>query len=213
MTNYVEDTYAKIAQAYTDEFFDDKADLLFVGKLVSVLPQGAKVLDIGSGPGQFSKYLTEKGFRVEGIDVSDEMPAIARSKVPEVGFVKMDMRKLEFADRSFDGLLATYSIIHIPTPELPGVLAEMKRVLEPEGKALFIVQQGEADQVVDEPLAKGEKVFMNFFSIERLNDLLTSGDFRIIEQGRGEQTNEEVLSGTVIFTLVLPLGELGLNYL
>ncbi len=201
MTPYVEDTYAKIAQAYTDEFFDDKADLPFVDKLVSVLSQGARILDIGSGPGQFSKYLTEKGFKVEGIDVSDEMLVIARSKVPEVGFAKMDMRKLEFADHAFDGILAAYSIIHIPTPELPGVLAEMKRVLKPGGYALFIVQEGEADQVVDEPLAEGEKVFMNFFSTGRLNDLLTSAGLKIIEQRIGEQTSEEVLSSKVIFTL------------
>jgi ubiquinone/menaquinone biosynthesis C-methylase UbiE len=204
MTQYVEDTYAKIAQAYTDELFDDKADLPFVDRLVSALPRGARVLDVGSGPGQFSKYLKEKGFKVKGIDVSDEMLAIARSKVSDVPFAKMDMRKLEFADRTFDGILAAYSIIHISTPELPGVLSEIKRVLKPEGHALFIVQEGEADQVVDEPLAEGEKVFMNFFSKERLNDLLTSAGFKIVEQGTGEQTSEEVLSSTVIVTLVQP---------
>jgi ubiquinone/menaquinone biosynthesis C-methylase UbiE len=202
MTRYVEDTYAKIAQAYTDEFFDDKADLPFVDVLAQALPNGTKVLDVGSGPGQFSKYLTEKGFAVEGVDVSDEMLAIARAKAPGVPFKKMDMRKLEFADHAFDGILAAYSIIHIPTPELPGVLSEMKRVLKPEGYTLFIVQEGEADQVVDEPLAKGEKVFMNFFSKERLNQLLTSAGFEIIRQGVDEQTNEDVLSNKVISTLV-----------
>jgi ubiquinone/menaquinone biosynthesis C-methylase UbiE len=202
MTKYVEDIYAKIAQAYTDEFFDDKADLPFVDILAGALPRGAKVLDIGCGPGQFSNYLTEKGFAVEGVDVSDEMLAIARAKVPDVSFKKMDMRKLTFADHTFDGILAAYSVIHIPTPELPSVLSEMKRILKPGGCALFIVQEGEADQIVDEPLAKGEKVFMNFFSKERLNHLLTSTGFEIIEQGVGEQTSEEVLSSKIIFTLV-----------
>jgi ubiquinone/menaquinone biosynthesis C-methylase UbiE len=200
MTKYVEDTYTKIAQAYTDEFFDDKADLPFVDMLAQALPSDSKILDIGSGPGQFSKHLTEKGFVVEGIDISDQMLTIAQAKVPGVSFKKMDMRKLEFADHAFDGILAAYSIIHIPTPELPSVLFEMKRVLKPGGYALFIVQEGDADQIVDEPLAKGEKVFMNFFSKERLNQLLTSAGFEIIRQGIGEQTSEDVLSNKVIFT-------------
>lgn len=203
MTKYVEDTYAKIAQAYTDEFFDDKADIPFVDTLVRTLPNGSRVLDIGSGPGQFSKYLTEKGCVVEGIDVSNEMLAIARAKVPNVPFTKMDMRKLEYADHTFDGILAAYSIIHIPTPELPGVLLEIRRVLKPKGCALFIVQEGEADRVVDEPLAKGEKVFMNFFGKERLNHLMASAGFEIIEQSISEQTSEDVLSGKIISTLVI----------
>ena len=202
MTQYVEATYAKIAQAYTDEFFDDAADLPFVDMLAYALPKGAKVLDLGCGPGQFSKYLAEKGFAVEGVDISDEMLAIARAKVPNVQFKKMDMRKLDFAEHTFDGVLAAYSTIHIPTSELPGVLSEIKRVLKPTGRALFIVQQGKADQVMDEPLAKGEKIFMNFFSEKRLNDSLTAAGFRIVKQVTSEQTNEDVLSNAIICTLV-----------
>jgi ubiquinone/menaquinone biosynthesis C-methylase UbiE len=88
-----------------------------------------------------------------------------------------------------------------PTAELPDVLDEIKRVLKPQGKVLFIVQRGEADQIMDEPLAEGEKIFMNFFTIERLNDLLTEADFKILEQGNATQEIEDVLSSTIIYTL------------
>ena len=202
MTEYVEDTYAKIAQSYADEFFDDRTDLPFVDMLADALPQGAHVLDIGCGPGQFSQYLAEKDFNVEGIDLSDEMLAIAKTKVAGISFTKMDMRKLEFAYNTFGGILAAYSIIHIPSSELAGVLAEIKRVLKPEGKALFIVQQGEADQVMDEPLAPGEKIFMNFFTPERLNNVLAASGLTVIEQNTATQTNEDALSSVIIGTLV-----------
>jgi ubiquinone/menaquinone biosynthesis C-methylase UbiE len=201
MTKFVEDTYVKIAQAYADEFFEDTVDLPFIDMLVDVLPEQAKVLDLGCGPGQFSKYLAEKGFQVDAIDVSDEMLAIAKTKVVGISFKKMDMRSLKFAGGTFDGVLAAYSIIHIPTAELPDVLDEIKRVLKPQGKVLFIVQRGEADQIMDEPLAEGEKIFMNFFTIERLNDLLTEADFKILEQGNATQEIEDVLSSTIIYTL------------
>jgi len=200
MTKYVEDTYAKIAQAYADEFFSDTSDLPSINQLVEKLEAGAKVLDIGSGPGQFAKFLNDKGFAVEGIDNSDEMLSIAKAKVPDVTFTKMDMRSLSFPDSCFDGVLAAYAIIHIPTDELDGVFAEMKRVLKPDGYILFIVQQGEADQVLDEPLVKGEKIFVNFFNTERLNALLAEAGFEIINQDIKTQPSED-LSSEVIYTL------------
>jgi ubiquinone/menaquinone biosynthesis C-methylase UbiE len=202
MTRYVEDTYAKIAQAYTDEFFSDTSDLPLINHLVEKLKAGSKVLDIGSGPGQFSRFLSDKGFAVDGIDNSSEMLSIARAKAPGITFTKMDMRSLSFPDECFDGILAAYSIIHIPTDELGGVLAEIRRVLKTGGYAMFIVQKGEADQVLDEPLAKGEKIFMNFFNTERLNDLLADAGFEIVKQGTNKQASEEVMSSEVIYTLV-----------
>jgi ubiquinone/menaquinone biosynthesis C-methylase UbiE len=50
--------------------------------------------------------LAEKGFQIDAVDVSNEMLAIAKSKVKNVPFKKMDMRKLEFVDETFDGVLA-----------------------------------------------------------------------------------------------------------
>src|SRR5688572_30222331 len=98
MTDYVENTYAKIAKAYADEFFTDRADLPVIGKLAGRLPAGARVLDIGCGPGQFSQYLMDRGFIVEGIDTSEEMLRIAREKVPDGSFSHMDMRRLQYPD-------------------------------------------------------------------------------------------------------------------
>ena len=201
MTKFVEDTYAKIAQAYADAYFDGTDDLPFIEQLTSRLAPGSRVLDVGCGPGQFSKLLGEQGFAVQGIDNSTEMLVIARQKVPGVKFQRMDMRHLEYPDSSFDGLLAAYSIIHIPTPELPGVLAEFRRVLRVGGLALFITQQGEPDQIVDDPLAAGVKIFVNFFSKDRLQRLLSPAGLTIVAQGAGKQASEELLSGAVIWAL------------
>jgi ubiquinone/menaquinone biosynthesis C-methylase UbiE len=201
MTDFVEDTYAKIAEAYADEFFEDTADLPVIDKFLSRLCTNSKVLDVGCGPGQFSQYLMQHGYIVEGIDTSEEMLDIARQKVPSGSFRKMDMRMLEYSDKSFDAVLAAYSLIHIPTSELPGVLHEIKRVLTDGGIVLFMAQQGEADKVLDEPLAKGEKIFVNFFSRERLNRLLVDAGFDVIEEGDIVQTNNDVLASTVLYAI------------
>ena len=201
MTKFVEDTYANIAQVYSDKFFDDVTDLPLVNLLAEALSFGSKVLDLGCGPGQFSKYLSEKGFRVEGVDNSGEMLTIANKKVPGIAFRKMDMRHLDYADETFDAILAAYSIIHIPTEELETVCREIRRVLKHSGYALFITQQGKPDQVLDEPLAPGEKIFMNFFTKERIETLLAANGFELVAQKSIHQNGSEVLSNTVIGTL------------
>jgi ubiquinone/menaquinone biosynthesis C-methylase UbiE len=202
MTKYVEDTYAKIARTYADRFFESTSDYPFIDILIKQLKSGSRVLDIGCGAGQFSKYLLEHGYSVAGIDSSAEMLAIARKRVPNGVFTEMDMRKLDYADESFGGALVAYSIIHIPTPELAAVLLEIRRIIKTDGFALFIAQEGEPDRVVDEPLAKGEKIFINFFTKERIADVLGAAGFNIISQATLGQGGLEDLSATAIGTLV-----------
>ena len=104
-------TYDKIAKSYTKEFFNDRIDLKYLDKFISLLSPKAKILDVGCGPGNYTKYLMEKGFSVEGIDLSKKMIQIAKKKVPNGKFKVMDMRKLEYPDETFDGLCVAYSSI------------------------------------------------------------------------------------------------------
>ena len=64
----------------------------------------------------------DKGFQVIGIDYSNEMLGTARNKVPDGSFRHMDMRELDFEEESFDGLLVAYSLIHIPSEDIPKTL-------------------------------------------------------------------------------------------
>jgi ubiquinone/menaquinone biosynthesis C-methylase UbiE len=202
MTKFVEDTYRKIANAYTREFFDDVSDLPIIDNLLGRLSVASSVLDIGCGPGQFTQYLIDHGHKVTGIDTSDEMLAIALDKVPHGTFAKMDMRKLGYPESTFDACLVAYSLIHIPSSELANTLREIMRVIKVGGLALFIVQEGDADQILDEPLAEGEKIFVNFFSEDRLNEILVNTGFNIVEMGSMEQSNTDVLSTTVLYAIV-----------
>jgi len=56
------DTYEKIAGKYAEQYFDDLVDLPYIDNFLAKLPKGGKVLDVGSGAGQFSKHMMDKGF-------------------------------------------------------------------------------------------------------------------------------------------------------
>ena len=199
-------TYNKIARRYAELNFDDTSNLRYVDKFLSYLPKNIKILDAGCGVGNLTKYILAKGYECEGIDLSEEMIKIAKEKVPEGKFTLMDMQSLSYADAMFDGIISVFSLIHIPSTEVPDVLKEFNRVLKSNGFLLLIVQKGEADHIVEEPLNKNEKIFINFFTQERLTTLLNAAGFKTIKQeemrtpniNAGEFTKK---SDTVIYTI------------
>ncbi len=193
--------YNKIAAIYTNKYFDDLVSSPFIDKFLDVLSKKARILDVGCGPGNFTKYMMDKDFRVEGIDLSVKMLKIARQKVPGGKFKLMDMRKLDYLDSSFDGLLVAFSLIHIPSQEVVQTLKGFYKVLKPKGKLLVITQAGEPDRIVDQPLLEGEKIFINFFTRNRLAKFLTGAGFKIIYQKEKQQDQTEAFSNRVIYTI------------
>jgi len=194
-------TYNKIADKYTQQYFDDLTDLPYIDKFLDKLPSKAKVLDVGCGPGTFSKYLFSKGFVVEGVDLSAEMVKIAQQKVPWVNFHLMDMRRLSFENEYFDGLLVAYSLIHIPTEEIPATINGFYSILKSGGMIMIIAQKGLPDKIVDEPLKAGEKIFINFFTKERLTNFLTQAGFEVTYQEEVPMKDADSLSDMVIYTV------------
>ncbi len=98
---------------------------------------GKRVLEIGFGEGYGSAYLAEAAKDVTGIDMAPgNIPrAQARHPKPNLRFIHMEGSKLRFPDGSFD-VVGTFQVIeHIPEPQLPKFLSEIKRVLSPDGLA------------------------------------------------------------------------------
>jgi SAM-dependent methyltransferase len=97
---------------------------------------GGLVADVGCGPGYFTRFLHDLGVDAFGIDLSPQMVAIARRDYPGLRFEVGTMTDLDLADGSVAGLLAFWSVIHIPDHSVPPVFTEFRRVLRPGGRLL-----------------------------------------------------------------------------
>ena len=108
-------------------------------EMLAVKP-GEVVLDIGCGNARDIAMITKSGGRVFGVDISEGMVAAARQEVENmrISGVKLqvgDATSLAFPDASFDKVLCSEVIEHIP--DAPLALREMRRVLKPGGQLVL----------------------------------------------------------------------------
>ncbi|MEP6298111.1 MAG: class I SAM-dependent methyltransferase, partial [Ilumatobacter sp.] len=97
---------------------------------------GGTVADIGCGPGYVTRHLRDLGVEAFGIDLSSEMVALARRDHPDLRFEVGTMTDLDLGDDSLAGVVAFWSVIHVPDRAVPGVFAEFHRVVRPGGSLL-----------------------------------------------------------------------------
>ncbi|MFC9427374.1 class I SAM-dependent methyltransferase [Streptomyces sp. NPDC056987] len=98
---------------------------------------GRPVADVGCGPGHVTAYLHSLGADAFGVELSPGMVGVARRAHPELRFDIGTMTALESADGALGGVVAWYSIIHLPREVLPAVFDEFHRVLAPGGHLLL----------------------------------------------------------------------------
>ena len=109
------------------------------------LGTGESVLDVGCGTGSLAiaakRYVGNQG-HVSGIDASPEMIVRAMSKAAkalvDVSFRTAVVEALPFADATFDVVLSTLMLHHLPRKVREQCLKEVRRVLKPEGRVLVV---------------------------------------------------------------------------
>jgi SAM-dependent methyltransferase len=110
--------------------------------IAAVAPDGARVLEVGCGPGRLSIRLARQhGLEVTGVDLDPAMISRARANADRLGdehrpeFLVGDVASLAFPDRSFDLVVSTLSMHHWADPTAG--LTEIGRVLRPGARALI----------------------------------------------------------------------------
>lgn len=100
---------------------------------------GRRVLDAGCGSGPLSAALREGGAIVTGFDASPAMVELARRRLgQDVSLLVADLGEpLPFADGAFDDVVGSLVLHYLK--DWSGPLAELRRVLRPEGRLLLSV--------------------------------------------------------------------------
>jgi SAM-dependent methyltransferase len=125
-------------QNYTRKIIADQEEAL--SKIVSKIPIGSVVLDVGCGTGMLGQFLCEhKACIVDGVDIDPEAIALAKPKYRRVGVFNLESDSLAatFKAETYDCIVMADVVEHIVHPEL--LFHDIKQLLKPGGMLLFSI--------------------------------------------------------------------------
>ncbi|WP_307102155.1 class I SAM-dependent methyltransferase [Arthrobacter globiformis] len=135
-----------------------------------------KLIDAGCGPGHWTNFLYQHGATVEGVDLVPEFIENARVRFPDVPFRVASFHNLGVPNGSLHGLLAWYSLIHMPPNELSVALREIARALVGGGRLLVGFFEG----APAEPFSHAVTTAY-LWSVEQARHLLNEAGFDVLE--------------------------------
>jgi SAM-dependent methyltransferase len=106
--------------------------------LAALLPEGARVLEVGCGTGGLLVAASRAGRSIVGADIATRWLVVARRRLADRGLViplvGAEAERLPWADASFDVVVADSVLEHLSDPSR--ALAEWRRVVRPGGRLL-----------------------------------------------------------------------------
>ena len=191
--------YNKIAEDY-EKVFSKPSE--YIGEFLTLLPKNAKILDVGCGAGRDSGFMFSKGFEVIGIDLSKGMLGLARQRYPKIDFKQQDMRSLNFSPKSFEGIFASCSLIHLPKKDVSSLLRNFHEILKEEGILYLSLQKGKSEEIfINEPFKPEEKLFLNIISFSEIKELLFKNGFSIIKRYERKPKIKKELNYTKLYLI------------
>ena len=143
---------------------------IFANEILKYIPKNSKILELGAGQGQDTRYFASEGHHVTSTDVSETALKMSSDKLTDhlkerVKFQEIDMtQKLPFDDESFDVVYAHLSFHYFTFKESARILFEISRVLKEKGLLIML-----NNSTSDPEYNTGKKIEKDYFVIEDKN--------------------------------------------
>lgn len=187
-------TYDLIAEDWHKDHLNDDWWKVVTDQFISLCRVGDHVLDVGCGSGIKSKYLSDHGLKVTGIDISDKMVEIAKREFPQCEFKALDMNKVDSLNMTFDHVFAQAALLHIPRKEMEQTLKNLLKVLKPGGYLYVGVKdkkpgKGDEGVLIEDDYGYTYSRFFSYHSLPELKKYFSDLNLKIIlenitERGR-----------------------------
>ncbi len=133
---------------FLDDFWLDKYK-----SIIDKIPKG-RVLDLGCGLGQYTKYFMDLGFEVVSADISLDVLKRLKKDIPNATVIELDMSEpLPFEDGSFDVVFSNLAIHYFDADTTSKLLGEIRRIQKETGKFIGSVNSSKIRELI-----KGEVI-------------------------------------------------------
>jgi SAM-dependent methyltransferase len=181
-----------------------EADARLLGEVA-----GRRVLEVGAGAAQCSRWLADQAARPVAVDISASQLAHARAIDRQTGhrtrLVLADAESLPFADRSFDLVCSAFGAVPF-SADSAAVMREVARVVRPGGRWVFSVTHPVRWCFADDPGPSGLVVEHSYFDRRAYVEQDEAGTATYTEHHRtiGDRVQEIVAAGLRVDAVIEP---------
>lgn len=176
------DTWNQIASLYEEKFmnldlYNDGYDY-FCG---AINKSGAKVLEIGCGPGNIARYLysVRPDLDLLGIDIAPNMLKLAKKNISKARFLQMDAREIDQLKESFDGIIAGFCLPYLSETDCSKLFADSYPLLNSNGVLYISFVEGHPSESRYLEGSTGLKTYFYYHQKTSLCKLLEEAHFRL----------------------------------
>jgi SAM-dependent methyltransferase len=173
------ETWNNIALLYQEKFmemdlYNDTYDII----CNAIDKPKAKLLEIGCGPGNITKYLLSKrqDFDIFGIDIAPNMVELASINNPTAHFAVMDCREINNLDSKYDGIIVGFCLPYLSRSESNELFSNAYDLLNDNGLIYLSFVEGEPNKS-DYKVGSGGRVYFYYHKLDDIISKLNSFKF------------------------------------
>jgi len=178
------EAWNKIASLYQDKFMNlDLYDETYDFICKSVNKDKAKLLDIGCGPGNITKYLLTKrpDFQIDGIDIAPNMIELAKKNNPSASFKVMDSRQINELKVRYDGIICGFCLPYLSETDSLKLIYDSYNLLTDNGFLYISFVEGDQNKSGFQIGSTGDRIYFYYHNLDRLNKLVNECGFEKTE--------------------------------
>jgi SAM-dependent methyltransferase len=149
--------------------------------VVDLLPQRARILDLGCGFGRDVHFFRTLGFRAVGVDFSRQLIRAGKQLYGNIPLVHLDIRRVarHFKDTMFDCVWTRGVLVHLHPQDVGRLVAKLRTMLKQKG--IVYVQMFRGDGTIDRAIAGTKaKVVYHLWRGEDFRSLMSSLDYSLL---------------------------------
>ena len=174
------ETWNKVASLYQDKFMDldlynDTYDFI----CNSITRDNAKILEIGCGPGNITKYLLSErpDFDIFGIDIAPNMIELAKKNNPSVSFAIMDSRQIDEIKTKYDGIVCGFCLPYLSQKDSRKLITDCYNLLNENGLIYISFVEGDPSKSGFQITSSGDRSYFYYHNLSDLNTKLIESNF------------------------------------
>ncbi len=187
-------TWNKVAMRYQEKFMDlDLYNGTYDFICNSITKDKAKLLEIGCGPGNITKYLLSKrpDFDIFGIDIAPNMVALAKLNNPAASFGIMDSRNINEIESRYDGIICGFCLPYLSQPDSQKLIADCHDLLNENGLLYISFVEGDPGNSGFKAASSGDRTYFYFYNLNDLIDQLQKNNFEKMNVFKVEYKRDE----------------------